>query len=99
MRLRAGERTLAGVIGGGLRGADEIEIGYWFGPRFWGQGYAGEAVGAFIALLRREIPARRIVAECRRDNLPSWRLLARLGFVPAGRAGERAERELLALAR
>jgi RimJ/RimL family protein N-acetyltransferase len=90
---------LIGVIGGGLRGEGEgeVEIGYWFGPRHWGRGYAGEAVGDFVALLRREFPARKVIAECRRDNTASWRLLARLGFLPTGQAGERPQREKLVL--
>jgi RimJ/RimL family protein N-acetyltransferase len=97
VRLRAEANALVGIIGGGLRGADEVEIGYWFGPRHWRRGYGAEAVGGFVALLRRTFPARRIVAECRRDNEASWRLLARLGFSPTGQAGERPQREKLAL--
>ncbi len=96
-RLRDDTRALVGVIGGGLRGADEIEIGYWFGARFWGRGFASEAVGGFLALLKREFAGRRIVAECRRDNEASWRLLHRLGFRPSGEAGERPQREKLTL--
>ena len=92
---RGGE--LIGVIGGGLRGAGEVEIGYWFGSRHWGQGYAGEAVDGFVTLLKREFPGRTIIAECRRDNAASWRLLTRLGFRPTGQAGERPSREKLAL--
>jgi RimJ/RimL family protein N-acetyltransferase len=97
VRLRDDPRMLVGVIGGGLRGADEVEIGYWFGPRFWHNGFAGEAVGGFLALLAREFAGRRIVAECRRDNEASWRLLHRLGFRPSGEAGERPQREKLSL--
>ncbi|HXQ53516.1 MAG TPA: GNAT family N-acetyltransferase [Stellaceae bacterium] len=90
------EARLVGTIGAGRRGAD-IEIGYWFGTRFHGHGYAAEAVGALIARLRREFPARRIIAECRRDNVRSWGLLAKLGFRPTGAPGERPERALLEL--
>ena len=97
VRERDTSRALVGVIGGGLRGADEVEIGYWFGPRHWRRGYGGEAVGGFAALLRRAFPARTVVAECRRDNEASWRLLARLGFLPTGQAGARPQREKLVL--
>jgi RimJ/RimL family protein N-acetyltransferase len=91
VRLRDGR--LIGTIGAGARGAD-IEIGYWFGSRFHGQGYAAEAVGALIGRLGRDT---RIVAECRPDNVRSWRLLAKLGFVPADAPAERPGRALLAL--
>jgi len=97
VRQRDDGRALVGVIGAGSRGADEVEIGYWFGSRFWRRGYAGEAVGGLIALLKREFPGRRIVAECRRDNEASWRLLLHLGFQPTGKAGERPQRERLTL--
>jgi RimJ/RimL family protein N-acetyltransferase len=97
VRQRDDRRALVGVIGAGSRGADEVEIGYWFGSRFWRRGYAGEAVGSLIALLRREFSGRRIVAECRRDNEASWRLLRRLAFQPTGTAGERPQREKLTL--
>jgi RimJ/RimL family protein N-acetyltransferase len=92
----ADDAQLIGVVGAGLRGGD-IEIGYWFGTRFHGKGYAAEAVGAVIDGLRRVFPARRIIAECRRDNIASWRLLARLGFTATGTPGDRPQRELLVL--
>jgi RimJ/RimL family protein N-acetyltransferase len=92
----AGGDRLIGVVGAGMRGGD-IEIGYWFGPRFHGQGYAAEAVGAVIEALRRVLPGRPIIAECRRDNAASWRLLARLGFTATGGPGARPQRELLVL--
>ena len=89
------DEALIGVVGTGRRGA-EIEVGYWFGSRTWGQGYGGEAVGAVVAALQREHPAAAIIAECRRENRASWRLLERLGFRAAGK-GERPGRELLRL--
>jgi RimJ/RimL family protein N-acetyltransferase len=90
-----GPRTLIGVVGVGMHGAD-IEIGYWFGTAYHRQGYGGEAVGAVVETLRRAHPGRRIVAECRRDNRASWALLEKLGFSPAG-GGTRPGRDLLAL--
>ena len=45
-RLRAGTTT-----------ADRMEIGYWIGRRYWGAGYAGEAVDASLKFARRELAA------------------------------------------
>jgi RimJ/RimL family protein N-acetyltransferase len=87
---------LVGVVGTGESG-DALEVGYWFGTSFWRQGFAGEAVGAVVTALRRENPARDIVAECRRDNRASWHLLERLGFAATGSAGARPGRERLCL--
>jgi RimJ/RimL family protein N-acetyltransferase len=94
VKTKAG--MLVGVVGRGPRG-EAVEIGYWFGARFWRQGYASEAVGAVVAALRTEDADRPIIAECRRENEASWRLLERLSFRPSGGKGERPGRELLIL--
>ncbi len=93
----AGPDDLAGVVGVHLRDAGQIEIGYWYGPRFWGRGYATEAAGAVIARLRSMFRDRRIVAECRPENRASWRVLENLGFSATGTAGTRPGRSLLEL--
>jgi RimJ/RimL family protein N-acetyltransferase len=85
------------VVGAHLRGAGEIEIGYWVGTQYQGKGYASEAGRAVVSALRREFPAMRIVAECRSENAASWRVLEKLGFRPTGRAGTRQGRSLLAI--
>jgi RimJ/RimL family protein N-acetyltransferase len=87
---------LVGVVGTGESG-DALEVGYWFGSRFWRRGFAGEAVGAVVTALRRAHPGRDIIAECRRDNGASWRLLERLGFAATESAGARPGRERLCL--
>jgi RimJ/RimL family protein N-acetyltransferase len=94
VKTKAG--MLVGVIGRGPRG-EAVEIGYWFGARFWRQGFASEAVGALVDALRKEDWGRPIIAECRRENEASWRILERLSFRPAGSKGERPGRELLIL--
>jgi RimJ/RimL family protein N-acetyltransferase len=86
---------LFGVVGVHPRNAYEVEVGYWFAAPARGQGLAGEAVGSVDAFLSDRDPARRIVAECRPDNAPSWRLLHRVGFAPMGETGERPGRERL----
>ena len=88
---------LAGVVGAHLLGVERIEIGYWIGGAFQGKGVATEAAGALITALQVKYPGRRIVAECRPDNIKSWRVLEKLGFRPTGSAGDRPGRQLLAL--
>ncbi len=88
--------NLIGVVGAGKSG-EALEVGYWFGTNYWREGFAGEAVGAVVAALRGQNPGRDIIAECRRENRASWRLLERLGFRPTGSAGERPGRERLCL--
>jgi RimJ/RimL family protein N-acetyltransferase len=91
------EARLIGVVGAHLEGDDRVEIGYWIGRDWRGQGFATEAAGAVVAQLRRDFPARRIIAECRPDNDASWRVLEKLGFRATGAAGARPGRRQLAL--
>ena len=93
-----GTDRLIGVVGAHLRDPADIEIGYWIAAACQGRGYATEATGAMLLLLRALLPQRRILAECRPDNLASWRVLAKLGFRPTGAHGRRPGRLLLALA-
>jgi RimJ/RimL family protein N-acetyltransferase len=92
------EGGLLGVVGVHLRGGDELEIGYWLPGRHHGHGIAKTAVPAAAAAYARAFPDRRLVAECRPDNTPSRRVLARAGFRATGRAGERPGRALYAYA-
>jgi RimJ/RimL family protein N-acetyltransferase len=73
-----------------------VEIGYSLHPDFQHRGYASEAVGALIRLLR-DHGTEVIVAGCDLDNVPSARLLERLGFDFTGiEDGERIYRLAIA---
>ncbi|MEW6645400.1 MAG: GNAT family N-acetyltransferase [Pseudomonadota bacterium] len=86
---------LIGTVGVHLRGDAEIEIGYWIASALHGRGIAAEAARGVLDWLVADWPERRIVAECRRENVASWRLLETLGFRPTGAAGSRPGRQLL----
>lgn len=62
------------------------EIGFMVAAEEAGQGFASEAMGAFLDRRRRLGEPRRLVADVDPRNLPSLRLLARHGFVETGRA-------------
>ena len=55
------------------------EIGYVFDPAYAGQGYATEA-GRSCSHRVRGVGVRRVIAQCFADNVPSWRLMERLGM-------------------
>ncbi len=88
---------LVGCVGVHLRAGERIEIGYWIDAALRGRGYASKGVAAVLGTIRRAHPDRRIVAECRPANLPSWHLLRKLGFRETGEAGHRVGRALLML--
>ena len=59
------------------------EVAYEFASRWWGRGYASEAVSAMIGELAAAWGVRRLQAVLKRSNARSARLLERLGFEPA----------------
>jgi RimJ/RimL family protein N-acetyltransferase len=59
---------------------ETVEVGYIFAPRHGGHGYATEAVLALTGLAFDGLGARRLLARVDDRNVPSRRLLERLGF-------------------
>lgn len=58
-----------------------VEMGYWIGEPFWGQGYVTEVVELLCAYGFRELDAARIEACVFEWNLASGRVLEKNGFV------------------
>ncbi len=58
------------------------EVAYLFGPRFWGQGYATEAMAALQDHLRQSQQVTEIWATTTPENTRSIKLLERFGYVP-----------------
>jgi RimJ/RimL family protein N-acetyltransferase len=65
------------------RDGDKVELGYWIGRPYWGQGYATEAARALLSLAK-VLGHRRLVAGHFVDNPASGRVLRKLGFCPTG---------------
>ena len=63
----------------GSRDFAEKEIGYIVNKRYQRQGYAAEALSAVIEQAFRE-GAHRVYAECDPRNVPSWKLLEKVGL-------------------
>ena len=59
---------------------EDVDIGFAFLPRFWGQGYAREAAAAVLDYGREVLELDRIVAITSPDNTSSIRLLEKLGL-------------------
>jgi len=78
--LLAGECGLYLLEGRG----PEVELGYSFGTRWWGQGYAVEAARAALDEAFGPLGLERVLAITRPENQRSQRVLERLGFTPAG---------------
>ena len=62
----------------------DIALGYAFGARYWGRGYATEAASAVLAEAFGPLGLDRVVAITREANVRSRRVLAKLGFRTEG---------------
>jgi RimJ/RimL family protein N-acetyltransferase len=60
--------------------ASQAELAWVLDPQFVGQGYATEAARELVRLCFEELALRRVVATCFADNVPSWRLMERIGM-------------------
>ena len=67
---------------------------YFFGPAYLGQGYATEAVRAFLKDCYCRCDLEEVIADDFHDNPASGRVLRKVGFEYTGRAlGQSAARE------
>jgi [ribosomal protein S5]-alanine N-acetyltransferase len=62
-----------------------IEIGYCLGRRWWGKGYAAEALDLVLAALEADRDLYRVWGTCHVDNERSVQVLQRAGFELEGR--------------
>ena len=61
-----------------LKGA--VQVGWSLRADYWGQGYAREAGEAALELAFERLGLLRVYAQTSERNIPSWRLMDRLGM-------------------
>ncbi len=66
----------------------DVELGYGLVAPARGRGLATEAAAALVAWALGDARVARIAADAERDNAPSLRVLAKLGFTREGPEGE-----------
>jgi ribosomal-protein-alanine N-acetyltransferase len=76
--------ALAGMISFTLREAGSATIGWWFGPPYWGRGFATESVEAAIRLAFFDPALERLTAGAFAENAASLRVQEKLGFIRVG---------------
>lgn len=59
---------------------EDVDIGFAFLPKFWGQGYAYESASAVMAYGKSAFGLTRLAAITSSDNYASAKLLEKLGF-------------------
>jgi RimJ/RimL family protein N-acetyltransferase len=61
------------------RGA-QADLGWVLHPDHGGRGYGTEAVRELLRIAFKDLGVRRVTANCFTDNVPSWRLMERVGM-------------------
>jgi len=61
-------------------GSDSIELGYVFRHKYWGKGIASEMGEALLSEMLEIKPDAKFVAVTDHDNIPSQRVLEKLGM-------------------
>ena len=83
IRLK-GEKAYLGRVEATVYDDGSAGVAYLLGSRFWGHGYASEAVRRILGLLFETYKCPEVFAEVDTENIASIRLLERLGFKQAG---------------
>ena len=58
----------------------EVGVTYFVGADYRNNGYASEAVKAYVCYFFEHYDENEIIATIREDNLPSWKAIERAGF-------------------
>ena len=66
----------------------EFTIGYVADVNYEGKGFISEAIRSVLRMLFVEMRAHRIKSDCHENNIRSWRLLERCGFMREGHLRE-----------
>jgi RimJ/RimL family protein N-acetyltransferase len=82
-----GKPKMIGMTGTNRYSDEGMETGYCINIAYWGKGYAGEAFSGFLSLFwsqeeRKQI--KQLVAKIDAGNVPSQKIIQRVGAVKAG---------------
>jgi RimJ/RimL family protein N-acetyltransferase len=80
--------SLIGGVGVSLEEDNKLDLGYWVGREYWGNGYATEAVMGLIKYVKEETSFKQITACYIIGNNTSANVLRKLGFEEVGECEE-----------
>ncbi len=78
------DEGLIGVTGFFTAPGEPLEMGYWIGKPWWGQGYATEAALGALSWVDHSWKKRRVMAGHFSDNPTSGAVLCKAGFLYTG---------------
>jgi ribosomal-protein-alanine N-acetyltransferase len=82
---RALDGAFIGVVSVHRHATDPtVELGYWYGRPYWGQGYATEAARPLLRFAFEDLGVEAVTSGFFIDNPNSGRVLEKLGFTATG---------------
>lgn len=63
---------------------DEVDLGYRFMKKFWGQGFATESSQRCLEYGFKDLKLKRIIAKAMPENIPSIKVIQKLGMTFKG---------------
>lgn len=72
--------NIAGFVLSNRRPNMDLQLGFWFGKKYWGKGYASEVVGALLVFLRSLGVRSSIYAAVHPNNIASQKVIKKFGF-------------------
>ncbi|VAV94886.1 hypothetical protein MNBD_ALPHA02-62 [hydrothermal vent metagenome] len=72
---------------------EETEVGYWTSPVFWGRGLGTELLNAVVKAGFDTKVIKCFIAQTAADNIPSRRILEKVGFIHEGAVPEAHDRD------
>ncbi|WP_342559698.1 GNAT family N-acetyltransferase [Psychrobacillus sp. FSL W7-1457] len=82
------EKSTGGIIGAAgfnvENTIEEVELIYHFNKKSWGKGYATEAVGACMNIVKLHPKVELVSASASKENVGSLKILERVGFTYMG---------------
>lgn len=85
------DASMVGIVGLNPPNSGTAELGYWYGRRFWGRGFATEAARRVVAYALEESGLEALVSGYFADNEASGHVLRKVGFVEQRRSPRRCE--------
>jgi len=78
--LKEGNRLIGHIAFFKYFGEHTYEIGWVFNPKYYNKGYATEAARTILNYGFTELKLHRIIATCQPENVPSYRIMEKIGM-------------------
>ena len=80
VRIKGEETIIGHITFFKYFGDHTYEIGWVFNPDYFNKGYATEAARAVVGFGFAKMKLHRIIATCQPENIPSWRVMEKIGM-------------------